>query len=139
MENPNQLPQKLDPKEERKNVEFIGKNMIIRKCLLQMPEPKLRILSTLYGISDGRKVQRHRPVRTLHKIHWSSTAVQLLSTRSLKIHSIPWFFHDKIYKADNILLFPQYTPITNVMFSKIVRTLDPITSILTDTRVPLAK
>ena len=92
MENPNQLPQKLDPKEERKNVEFIGKNMIIRKCLLQMPEPKLRILSTLYGISDGRKVQRHRPVRTLHKIHWSSTAVQLLSTRSFKIHSIPWFF-----------------------------------------------
>ena len=132
MENPNQLPQKLDPKEERKNVEFIGKNMIIRKCLLQMPEPKLRILSTLYGISDGRKVQRHRPVRTLHEIHWSSTAVQLLSTRSFKIHSI---LHHKIYEADNILLCPQY----NVMFSKIVRTLDPSTSILSDTRVPLAK
>ena len=48
------------------------------------------------------------------------------------------FFHDKIYEADNILLFPQYTPITTIMFLKIVRTLDPITSISTDTRAPLA-
>ena len=34
--------------------------------------------------------------------------------------------------------FPWFTPITKIMFSKIVSTLDPITSISSDTRVSLA-
>ena len=34
--------------------------------------------------------------------------------------------------------FPRFTPITKIMFSKIVSTLDPITSISSDTRVSLA-
>ena len=55
------------------NVEFIGRNMIIWKCLLRMPEPKWEFLK-IPNVCNFRwkKVQWHRPVRTLHKIHWFS-------------------------------------------------------------------
>ena len=55
------------------------------------------------------------------------------------IHSLEMMFFSWQYlQGRNFPRFPRFTPITKIMFSKIVSTLDPITSISSDTRVSLA-